>query len=211
MTKYIDRYYLKWEVYGIKFAGGGGWLPTEYQEVEYIQSSGTQYFNVWSTFSSDYKVVIDFQMLNSTSDQIPIWVKEASDWYTYKYWINVYNNLYYISAWSDSWATFSADTNRHTITIDKTSVTIDSTSGTINHQSFTYSLGLWVFRYNWNDPIYSSNKLYGLQIYDENWILKYDLVPCYRKSDTEIWMYDLVNNVFYTNDVTWSFIKWPDA
>lgn len=31
MTKYIDRYYLNWELYGIKFAGGGwwGWQPTE--------------------------------------------------------------------------------------------------------------------------------------------------------------------------------------
>lgn len=186
-------------------------LPAEYQEVEYIQSSWTQYFNVWTTFNTNYKVVADLQMLNSTSDQVPFGVKQASGWYTYKYWINVDNNLFYISAWSADWKTFSANTNRHTITINKTSVTIDSTSGTINHQSFTYSLGLWVFRYNWYDPIYSSNKLYKLEIYNENWDKICDLVPWYRKSDSVIGMYDLVNGVFYTNQGTWTFTKWNDV
>jgi hypothetical protein len=38
-------------------------LPSEYQEVEYIQSSGTQYFVVGSSFKTSYKSVIDLEMV----------------------------------------------------------------------------------------------------------------------------------------------------
>lgn len=38
-----------------------------------------------------------------------------------------------------------------------------------------------------------------------------NLVPCYRKSDGEIGMYDLVNGVFYTNSGSGTFIKGDDV
>ena len=49
-------------------------------------------------------------------------------------------------------------------------------------------------------------RIFNLQFYDSD-ILKIDLIPCYRKSDGEIGMYDLVNSVFYTNDGTGTFLK----
>ena len=188
-------------------------LPSEYQEVEYIQSSWTQYFKVGASFSTNYKTVVDLQMTNVTQDYIPFWVKKTSWGYTYKYWVNAYSWDFYISAGSTSRTTFSADTNRHTITIDKNTVVIDGTSSTINYVNFTYNDWLWVFYYNTDatDYLYSSNKLYKLDIYDENWVHIYDLVPCYRKSDSVIGMYDLVNDVFYTNAGTGTFTKWSDV
>lgn len=52
-------------------------------------------------------------------------------------------------------------------------------------------------------------RLYSTKIY--KWWNEYlDLVPCYRKSDWEIWLYDLVNDVFYTNQWSWTFSKWND-
>jgi hypothetical protein len=38
-----------------------------------------------------------------------------------------------------------------------------------------------------------------------------DMIPCYRIADWEIWMYDVVNGVFYTNSWSWTFTKWPDV
>ena len=38
-----------------------------------------------------------------------------------------------------------------------------------------------------------------------------NLVPCYRKSDNEIGMYDLVTKTFFTNQGTGSFMKGPDV
>ena len=55
-----------------------------------------------------------------------------------------------------------------------------------------------------------SGKMWYFQIYD-NWVLVRDLVPCYRKSDSVIGLYDLVNNQFYTNSWTGTFTKWADV
>ena len=53
-------------------------------------------------------------------------------------------------------------------------------------------------------------KLYTLNISaNGNHII--DLVPCYRKSDDEIGMYDLVRKQFYTNAGTETFLKGADV
>ena len=119
-----------------------------------------------------------------------------------------------VISWWNWWSnTIAEDTNRHTITIDKSTVTVDWTNYSSIYTSATYSRWIWVFVYNHSQGVqaYSSNKLYKLDIYDENWNHIYDLVPCYRKSDSAIWMYDLVNNQFYTNSWTGTFTKWSDV
>ena len=45
----------------------------------------------------------------------------------------------------------------------------------------------------------------------ENGILIRNFIPCYRKSDNEIGLYDIVNNVFYTNQGTGEFLKGSNA
>lgn len=47
----------------------------------------------------------------------------------------------------------------------------------------------------------SSIKMYYFKIYDNDVIVR-NFIPCYRKSDSKPGMYDLVNNVFYTNSAT---------
>lgn len=39
----------------------------------------------------------------------------------------------------------------------------------------------------------------------------YEFIPCYRKSDDEIGLYDIKNHVFYTNNGTGSFLKGKDV
>ena len=55
----------------------------------------------------------------------------------------------------------------------------------------------------------NSFKLYYFYIY-ENDILKNIMIPCYRKSDNVIGMYDIENNQFYTNKGSGIFIKGPN-
>lgn len=47
-------------------------------------------------------------------------------------------------------------------------------------------------------------RIYNLKIYDNNLLIS-EYVPCYRKSDDEIGLYDIVNGVFYTNKGTGTF------
>ena len=52
--------------------------------------------------------------------------------------------------------------------------------------------------------------LYSAQIKQGNTIL-HNYVPCYRKTDNVIGVYDTVTGTFYTNDGTGTFGKGNDA
>jgi hypothetical protein len=41
-------------------------------------------------------------------------------------------------------------------------------------------------------------------------VLVRNFIPCYRKSDNVIGMYDVINDAFYTNSGTGTFIKGPN-
>ena len=190
-------------------------LPSAYQEVEYIQSSGTQYFIIWNTFKTSYKSVIDFQMITIGSDYVPLWVRNADYNPNYRYWIDAWNSYFKIISWWNNWeSTIREDKNRHSITVDKSTATVDGTNYSISYVNYTFSDWIWVFYYHsidWNSWYYASIKLYKLDIYDENWNHIFDGYPCYRKSDSVIWMYDVVWQQFYTNQWTWTFTKWPNV
>lgn len=53
-------------------------------------------------------------------------------------------------------------------------------------------------------------KTYAFKVWENNTLIR-DFVPCYRKSDNVIWLIDKVNKVFYTNNGSWSFTKWPNV
>ncbi len=50
--------------------------------------------------------------------------------------------------------------------------------------------------------------MYKLKLWNNN-VLVRDFIPCYRNSDNLAGVYDLVNNVFYTNQRTGNFIVGP--
>lgn len=83
----------------------------------------------------------------------------------------------------------------------------------INTQTFNNGLNLYLFCNNSNLSIqnYAFVKLYSCKIYDKGTLIR-DFVPCYRKSDNVIGLYDIVNGVFYTNVGTGSsFTKGNDV
>lgn len=184
-----------------------------YKRVEYIQSSWTQYFVVWSSFKTSYKSVIDMEMVTTWWDYIPLWllINDGSK----RYWINAYGSYFKVIAWWSSWRnTKSEDKNRHTFTLNKSTATVDWTNYSMSYVNYTFNWWIGVFGYHnvtIDDAGYkASAKIYKLDIYDENWNHIFDLYPVYRKSDNVIWMLDIVNKVFYTNQWSWSFTKWPD-
>ena len=53
-------------------------------------------------------------------------------------------------------------------------------------------------------------RVYSFKIFENN-IIVLDFVPCYRKSDNEIGMYDTVSKFFFTNAGTGTFLKGADV
>lgn len=86
-----------------------------------------------------------------------------------------------------------------------------------NYKDFTISFDSTatdknVLLLSWTDISWSASwdcKL--IQIFDKNNVLIRNMIPCYRKSDGEIGMYDTINNIFYTNFGTGSFLKGNDV
>ena len=91
------------------------------------------------------------------------------------------------------------------VILDWVSVQSDTASCS---QPWSYAMTIFS---RWGSSNYALIKLYSMQIYDVNDDIIRDFVPCYRIADSVIWLYDLVNNVFYTNVGGWTFTKWPDV
>jgi hypothetical protein len=80
-------------------------------------------------------------------------------------------------------------------------------SSSVSSYTWTHNMTL---NHSYADSANSCNRWYYVKIYEGNTQIR-DLVPCYRKADTVIWMYDLINGVFYTNAGSGAFTKGSDV
>ena len=189
-------------------------LPSDFQEVEYIENSGTQYIDTGVSVNNKFRTLFSFMYTQNNSD---------------------YNRLFGHSQQAPGYGCRSS-TNSLTYFYGETNVYLTTnTQIELNRRyllDFNNNLHFYIDGVDQgvcaddsslqsNDKIYlfthsgknnlpmtiSYIKLYFCQIYDSNSILIRDFVPCYRKADGEIGLYDLVNGVFYTNAGTGTFIK----
>lgn len=201
-------------------------LPSTYQEVEYIQSSGTQYINTGYVPWSNTEVEMKFKLTNrNTSVWIYLyWCRNGASWADRRSFnLELYNNKLAAHAYSNTGSyerivytinDISLDT-LYTLKQNDYWLYLDGTlQGTFaSHNSYTvqwYNMALFCWNVAWTWGSFTSLKVYSMTIKD-SWTLVRNFVPCYRKSDNVIWLYDLVNKQFYTNSWTWTFTKWPNV
>lgn len=223
MWNKIKRIYI-----GTQKVRPSGWLPSAYQEVEWIQSSGTQCINTNYAENKNFKIEMDIQFTStSPTQQRLFWHSASSDLDSWCVSLAVYINgsrqwSRYVSdgGWSPQSTNISADTNRHLFVLDNSRLVIYTngtsiynwTNSTTVTRTNTRDLYL-LCDYNINESStygFAKAKLYSCKIYDNN-VLVRNFIPCYRKSDNVIWLLDKVENKFYTNAGTWTFTKWPDV
>lgn len=199
-------------------------LPSEYQEVEYITFTGTQYIDTpyIANYNSEFycKITVTATWSSQTPSN-PIFNPRTA------------NNTNWYSFWCQLAGTFWDDANNaafnwlvHTGLQAPSAWQIvefqmSKTWWRYNNQTWTWSPSSWspnVRLLIWavlSGTTIDSNRKFHWNMYSfkiwENWTLLYDFVPCYRKSDSVIWLYDLVNNQFYTNSWSGTFSKWADV
>lgn len=180
-------------------------LPDIYQEVEYIESSWTQKINTWYTTNSNMRVECEFYTTNTANDNV-IFATENWSWAWSNYILCFTNNTdFLVGTNSETKFTGIPLSTKHKVDFSLSSITLDNTTITKSSSVGTYNISL----FQWNTKA-GKVRIYSFKAY--TWTtLERDLVPCYRKSDDEIWMYDTVNNVFYTNSWSWTFVKWNNA
>lgn len=183
----------------------GSNLPTTYQEVEYISSTGTQYIktNIYCGYNDTTKLVLVGDFISSSNN---------SAWQG----VNAYlQHNFTNNAVSDGNSSLSiADTDTITISYDGSthvgSLSTASSGSTVTRTWSDSSYGGYVTIMKMGNlqDIYSGNgvvgKLRRSKIY-VNGSLSLDLVPASRKSDSVVGLYDIVGNTFYTNNGTGTF------
>ena len=88
-----------------------------------------------------------------------------------------------------------------------------TSSGAVSQTAYTMTDNLYLFAQNYKgSPRFGGErKISAFKYYDKTNTLICDLVPCYRKSDNVIGMYDIVRATFLTNVGSGSFTKGADA
>ena len=192
-------------------------LPSEYTQVDYIEGHRAEYIDTGFKATPKTRVEATFQFTQVTPVQQRIFGNDYSetDGLVFTTYINGGGNFAWacqnnIGNWQNTGIT--ADTNKHTFIIDSlnkvvtmddrynTTITTTRTNNSINT--------MLLFAYRYNNVVDTNSKsylkMYSTKIYDNN-VLVRDFIPCYRNSDNVVGMYDLVNNVFYTNQGTGAF------
>jgi len=196
---------------------GGSVLPPEYQEVEWIGSTGTQrietgIYNNTSSIPVSYETTISYSDVTTrqlNGSQGAFYFGVVSGYWQFGHGGTNHSN---ISATADTW---------YSITIGYTGVSGYSNNiiATINNDEFkSGNMQAFDFSNNYNVCLFSLNgqnlpstcKIKAAKIY-QKYILVRNLIPCYRISDSVIGMYDTVNGVFHTNAGSGTFLKGADV
>lgn len=187
-------------------------IPDEYQEVEYIQSNGNGH-NTGQHIDTGY-FPTDGDVFRANMTVMPLSAPNTEREYLAKYG-NGGTNIQ-IGHNSNSWNMSNTDTLFR--------YTQNSPSNAVNNKTFidgqitisgTSSVSLYLFAQNespgnTNSVWDSSIRLYACTI-TVNGVPIRNYVPCYRKSDGVIGLYDTINKQFKINEGTGSFTKGPDV
>ena len=184
-------------------------LPSGYTELEYIQSSGTQYINTGFKPNQDTKIsiTVDFPLSGtswlyggrtSASSNSLGFLCESGSRYRFDYASSIT-------------ALTVKPTGKFTIDSDKNKCYINGELAfTAPYKTFASPVNMYIFNNNNNGSLSggSSAKLYNCSIYD-NGVLIRSFIPCKNASGT-VGLYDSVNNQFYKNAGRGTFIAGPE-
>lgn len=183
-------------------------LPSAYQEVDYIESSGTQYIDTGMKLTENSGVELKISNLtfgnrklfgsrtSATSNNFSVISTSSNivcDFYNYSV-----NRL----------TTNTPITDPITISMNNQKLSLNTNEQVVSsYNSFTTPGNAYIFNGAGSFPTGYTNasmRLYYCRLYDNGNLVK-NLIPCYRKSDNVVGLYDIVNDEFIQNAGTGTF------
>lgn len=177
----------------------------EYEVLEYLESSGTQYIDTGFIPSSarSFRFSFDVAFLAESDNNVYGTGRTYAGFLNSMAQFAVYQ---YITQMPD----VPFDTERHTFVLDGVNriASVDNTSIALNVGTQA-SAGTWsLFAYDATHL--NASRLWGSKL-EENGVLVRDFIPARRLSDSVLGLYDKVNNVFYENAGEGEFIAGPST
>lgn len=195
--------------YSVERTNREDYLPSAYQKVDYIESDGDAYINtefipIESTnVKYKYMPIKDIGLypnfLSADENVFPVFRTGIGNSFTYLYCgyngkitnaKGSYNTIYEISAFID---------NKMIINGISYSVTRGTKNPTKSLYLFTWASNPGYYNYKQQARLYNYLKIYNGEELVRNFI------PCYRKSDGEVGIYDTVTKQFFVNQGTGEF------
>lgn len=191
----------------------GSSLPTGYTELEYIQSSGTQYIDTGIFPTNETTINIGYAFLstpsvesavfgcrNANANQIWVYYRGQASAYALRYANDTTN--YTISSAANVFADISLQNG--ILTVNGASV-----SAAASMFSSTYSLYLMAVNNAGAAQYAASARLYSCKILQNDETVK-NFIPC-KKPDGAVGLYDTVGGQFYGNVGSGDFTAGPSA
>ena len=210
-SKYVSTYRKKLRLnvtkpeYTVKYNSNIDRLPNEYKELDYIESTGTQYIDTGYKPSINTSFETIFSTKTSTSDTNLFGSRNAGNNQDYTVWINTSSNkgiaLHFPITQNNAKDTRWVYTENIIDTPTKLLVTPENIK--VNDElvytfddsrtEYTANNNAYIFTKNENGDsvLPGSFKVYYFKIWDEGQLVR-EYVPCYRVSDEEAGLYDLV-------------------
>ena len=210
-------------------------LPDEYQEVEYIESNGTQWINTGIPINPKHTIYFDGYVQKDNMGQlIGGYYDQNNRLGTYLYGGSNNNKIGHFWLIGEHGQKYTEHLRRKTkIDVSKRFQSVQDKTGAIFIQGdSTYIVDSEIARSAiamnipdtttyWTifkliktiDSVYISMNgvLYEGKIWDENDELIAHYIPCYRVVDNEIGLYDLISKSFLTNAGNGVFLKGADV
>lgn len=179
-------------------------LPEGYTQLDYIQSTGTQYIDSGVKGDSDVRVTADFEITAFGSGTTFIFGAQGTDSIRYTLGMTsagAFRSDFGTAMTSGSAASlntrYSADKNGNVCTVG--GQTLTSAAAT-----FTGTTNIYLFARSYSSISCSQIKMYRCKMYKAGTLVR-DFVPA-RNSSGTLGLYDIVNGTFYTNAGSGTFI-----
>ena len=181
-------------------------IDNGYTELEYIQSTGTQYIDTGTIPNQDTVIKIDMGDLVFEQD-VTIFSANGQNWSPDTYLLASFdNNIWW--CYGGNIEIPISDTARYTISVQGGNVSIDNTvirsDSTASGGTFS---NLLLMKTN-NYKRFGSYKLYNLKMYNNDTLIR-DFIPVKRNSDNVICLFDKISETYFTNQGTGTFIAGP--
>ena len=187
---------------------GGGSLPEGYTELEYLQSTGTQYIDTGFKPSNYTRVVADFMVDAWGSGTTFLFGAQTSNNQRYCLGFsssgtmrNDYGTQYTSIDIISAGTRYTADKNKNVFTYSGSTQTWTQTAETFSN---TLTMHLFARDYS-SSPGYLKGKIYNLKIYNNTALVR-NFVPAKLNSDGSLGLFDTVSKAFYTNAGSGTFI-----
>lgn len=190
-------------------------LPEGYTELEYIESSGTQYIDTGFHPTQSTRIIMDVQMttLNPDGHEWFFGARRTGSVAAFGFFWN-YSAQKFGATYGNKQVDISSAVGKNErIIIDqnRNQLTFNGQSYTFPVATFQTPVNLPLLARNTNGTLaaYISAKVWSAQLFDDGQLIR-DYVPCKNPSN-EVGLYDLVDGEFYPNAGAGVFSAGPEV